>query len=247
MFKEQLSLLQVLQIFLKKNNISYSNDLNNFNLSGEKTIINIIKNRKYINIASLSYLLYQTARGSENPISDQNKLIKKIDKSYLNYIKKLLVPQNNLNLIKLMMKSPYAVASKVRWYELMRSDLKRYIKHKHSPINLLNEFSLEILSDFLKKEQNGIISYKDFDIDREKFTGEVLIICGSEDIVFSVDINRKIADSYKNSRIVLFNDGHRLLKEKEFYRNLRNSFLKYGFNSSEFEEKFKSELNIIYK
>ena len=90
-------------------------------------------------------------------------------------------------------------------------------------------FPLKAISDLIHYHQENKIPAKEFEINRGDFSGEVLILKGREDVVFSDTINIAISKAYHNSRLLFFNDGHRMQNDKEKYIQIRNSFLDSGF------------------
>lgn len=176
--------------------------------------------------ASLSYVLYQLARARSDPRLAQLEILRDPGCGYLRY---RLRPQYNLSLMKLMMRAPGAAAAKVRWYELVGYDLSRYVPGQPEAMNLMYEFAAPVLT-----ELRGIPP-KEFRLDRAGFGGDVLVISGTEDVVFSSEIGRAIAGAYPNARLAVFEDGHRMLRHPDYYRELRSSFLEGGFGSPAFE------------
>ena len=112
--------------------------------------------------------------------------------------------------------------ARVRWFELVGYDLMKYDSKKE--YNLLYELSLKTISDILKYHKINNIPAKEFNINRSDFSGEVLILKGTEDIVFSDYINHKIEESYQNSKLLLFKDGHRMQNNTEKYIRIRIPF-----------------------
>jgi len=213
---------------------TYSPDFKTFNLEGAKALETAVKKGGY-DICSLSYILYQMARGSSNAIKDQNAFLARLAAGEFGaYFKTWIKPAYNPYVLFFSMKSPAAVSARVRWYELVANDLKKYAAGRPESLNLLYEYSYAALSDFLENDTGNIALSKNFKIDRAGFTGEVLVMCGAQDVVFSTDISSAIASQYPNSRLAIFNDGHRLMKTPDYYLELRKAFYDGGFASKEF-------------
>lgn len=148
-----------------------------------------------------------------------------------------------------MMKSPSAVAVKVRWYELVGRELASYRAGDPKTLNLLNEISHVVLADFLARERAGDlrpprIEPPRIELDRTSFQGEVLVMSATEDVVFTEEIGRALAGAYPQGRLALFRDGHRLLREPEYYRNLRQAFFAGGLGSAEFRRLYEDALQL---
>ncbi|EKD88085.1 MAG: hypothetical protein ACD_35C00063G0001, partial [uncultured bacterium] len=151
--------------------------------------------------------------------------------SSTNYWKRWLSPQCNLFLCKMILSAPSEIIAKVRWWELVGTDLIRYRENPSDEVILLNEFSREVLADILQEHQKGNVIPKMFNISRASFQGEVLVVSGEKDVVFSPEIGRLISSEYPRSRFLLINDGHRMLEHQELMRNLRRTFFESGLNS----------------
>ena len=218
----------------------YSPDFKDFNPEGAKLIGEALK-KSGADIFGLSYILYQMARGSSDAIKDQNDFLKKLAAAEFGaYFKMWIKPQLNSFVLNILMKAPQAAAMKVRWYELVAPDLKKYKTGAPEKLNLLYEYSWKTLSDFIENDTGGNDLTKKFRIDRANFTGEILVMCASRDVVFSTEISRAIASEYKNSKTAVFDDCHRLLKEPDRYLKLRTAFYNGGFNSGEFQKLYNA-------
>lgn len=217
----------------KENHWLYSPNFSDFNSEGAK-ILNSILGKRKVDLATLSYILYQAARDRPNARQAQVDILKSLD-AHGSLLKFGLKPQYNLSMAKFLMSTPSAACIKVRCYELVGYDLKRYKTRELKTLNLLYEFSAQYLSDFMEKEMAGEIHPKEFQLDRSRFTGEVLVMSGTEDVVFSVETGKAIAAAYPHAKFSLFEDGHRFLRNQRYYQSLRKAFLSGGFNSPEFQ------------
>lgn len=222
-------------------NISYSRDLDDYDPDIQKAFSQGVENQRAAP-AALSYLLYNLARNSATGPQAMKEFLKKLnDGERAAYWKAWLVPQQNLALATFLLSLPSEVVVKVRMWELAGAALLEYAKSDRKPVNLLAEFSAEFLGEFLSKAEKGEIRPKSFSLDRSSFDGEVLVISGAEDIVFSPKIGQILAAEYKNSRLALLADGHRMLASQEYLPRLRTTFLLHGFSAGEFQDVFREK------
>lgn len=211
----------------KQFGIKYSPDFNEFNPKGAK-ILSQILTQISIDKQSLSNILYQMGRTEKSPKEAQIKLLEKIQNGGSLFSYKIK-PVNNLTVLNYMIKPPSEIMSRIRWFELVGYDLMKYNSEKET--NLLYELSSKGVSDVLEYHQKNKIPAKEFKINRSGFIGEILILKGTEDVVFSDEINKKIQEAYPNSKLIFFKDGHRMQNDKEKYIKIRNTFLNEGLNS----------------
>lgn len=204
----------------------YSVDLSEYNPPVD-TILQKAFYKKTTNRASVCNILYQVGRSSRHPKEEQLKIAKALQgNSWLLSYK--FKPVTNLSVLKYMTQTPKEIATRVRWFELVGTDLLAYDSSKG--INLLYELSRAVLADMITYCQTNRYKPKEFFINRN-FKGEVLIIKGTEDVVFSDFINQKLKEAYSNSRLFFFTDGHRMQNDIDLYRKLRIDFLENGFGA----------------
>lgn len=208
----------------------YSPNFEDYNPDAAKILKEVLQ-LKSIDKQSLCNILYQTGRTEKTPKEAQIKILEKLKKggSLFSYKFK---PITNLSVLNYMIKPPKEIAARIRWFELVGYDLLKYANQKEN--NLLYELSAKAVSDLLIFHQENKIVPKTFIINRSNFLGEVLILKGTEDVVFSDEINNKILRSYPNSKLLFFKDGHRMQNDIEKYILIRNTFLSKGFNTEEF-------------
>lgn len=208
----------------------YSPDFEDFNPVGAKMLNGLLK-QKSIDKQILCNILYQKGRTDKSPREAQIGVIRDLQNggSLWTY---QLKPLTNLSLLNYLIKSPAEIAARVRWFELVGNDLLKYDSRKET--NLLYEFSAKAVSDLLAYHKINKIPAKKIMINRGSFTGDVLILKGTEDVVFSDDINRKIQQSFPNSELLFFKDGHRMQNDPERYILIRNTFLIEGLKSEKF-------------
>ncbi|MBF0407587.1 MAG: hypothetical protein HQM10_09535 [Candidatus Riflebacteria bacterium] len=223
------------------NKISYSRDLENYDSSVFREYEQVVE-KKRANSAELSYLLYNLARISIDGPAKQLQMLQDLNAGKsMDYWKFWFNPQCNLMICKNLLSLPTGVAAKVRWWELVGGELRRYSKAGRKPINLLYEFSLEVLAEFISGGDSGEIESKCFRIERASYEGEILIISGNEDVVFSPEIGRILSKEYKNSKLASIKDGHRMLVSKEYLKQLRKTFFLGGFRSGDFLNAYRNE------
>lgn len=216
----------------KKFGIKYSPNFEEFNPDGAKILSQILA-QKSIDKQALSNILYQKGRTEQTPKEAQIKLLKNLQNGSSLFSYKFK-PITNLSLLDYMIKPPSEIMARVRWFELVGYDLIIYNSEKET--NLLYELSSKAVSDLLEYHKKYKIPAKEFNINRSNFPGEVLILKGTEDVVFSDEINHKIQHAYPNAKLLFFKDGHRMQNDTEKYIKLRNTFLNEGFNADNFKK-----------
>ncbi|MBF0543949.1 MAG: hypothetical protein HQM08_05940 [Candidatus Riflebacteria bacterium] len=219
-----------------KSGANYSRDLNDFSPELQELFAKAIQSGKY-DPAYLSYLFYQISRNSKSSISDQVSFFKKIlDGSSWEYYSWLIKPSYNLGLVQAFFSIPSGASGKVRWFELVGNDLKQSPEPAKKADNLMNIFSHALFTDFLEKEKLGQIKIKTFNFNRENYEGETFILAGERDIVFSPKIAQAMFKLYKKCKLILLDDGHRMVNHTDYLIQLRTAFFNYGLDSKEFLE-----------
>lgn len=219
----------------KKNNLKYSPDFKEFNPPAADILESLIE-QKNVDKKTVCNILYQIGRTEKSPREEQLKLLGDLRNGGSLWSYKLK-PIMNLQVLNYIIKTPDELAARIRWFELVGNDLMRY--NSENETNLLYEISSETVSDLLDYYKNNSKSPKEFFIERNDFKGEVLILKGTEDVVFSDAVNLEIQKSYPNAKLLFFKDGHRMQNDKEFYRKIRSAFLDKGFKSEEFTNLIK--------
>ncbi len=215
----------------RKLNVNYSPDFKDFNPTAAALLDSVLKNRPS-DKQTICNILYQKGRSEKSPKDEQLKFIKQLQNGGSLW-KYKFKPITNISILDYMIKPPKEISARVRWFELVGNDLMRYESQKE--INLLYELSSKAVSDLITFHKTNNIPAKEFIINRSSFSGEVLILKGTEDVVFSDEINRAIQHNYPNARLMLFKDGHRMQNDKEQYIKIRKSFLLEGFSSVIFQ------------
>ena len=73
----------------------------------------------------------------------------------------------------------------------------------------------------------------DLTLHRSRFGGEVLVIAGREDSVFSPAIGRTIAQAYPQGYFLSVSGGHRLEQNRPYQHALRAAFIRQGLSATE--------------
>jgi len=220
-----------------KNNLKYSPDFKDFNPQAANILDSLLAQKK-VDKKNVCNILYQTGRTEKSPREAQTKLLENLQNGGSLWSYKLK-PIMNLSVLNYVIKMPSELAARVRWFELVGYDLMRYDREKET--NLLYEISAEAVSDIVDFHRKNNKTPKEFIIERNNFPGEVLILKGREDVVFSDAINVEIQKSYPNSKLLFFNDGHRMQNDKILYQKVRTVFFEKGFASDDFSALINSK------
>lgn len=215
--------------------IRYSPNFKSFNPKGYAIFDSLMK-KKAIDKKRMCNILYQKGRTEPQPIAAQLDILNRAAQGNRLWSYQF-TPITNLSLLDYMIKAPTEIAARIRWFELVGYDLMSYNNKKET--NLLYEISEKTISDVLEYHKIGKIPAKEFSLKRKPFTGEVLLLKGTEDVVFSDTINIHIQKAYRNAELLFFKDGHRMQNNKDFYQKIRNTFLNEGLKSDVF-------LNLIH-
>jgi pimeloyl-ACP methyl ester carboxylesterase len=154
-------------------------------------------------------------------------------------LKTWLQPQYNYKLIRYLMNLPSEVEVKVRMYELLGSDLEKYRLVSAQDVVLGYEWAADLLASFLQAGQTGAIAPLDFNIDRSRYKGEILVWAGSSDQDFGAQMGQWLAEAYPNSKLAIFNDAHSRTAYPDYYRGFRKTFFQTGLNSAETKKYFQ--------
>jgi len=210
----------------QKNGLQYSPNFSHYHKEADSLLAVYLKEQPSEK-AFVSNVLYQQGRSEAHPKEVQLKTLENLkNNGWL--LKYKVKPITNLSLFDYLLKAPKSISARIRWFELVGNDLLQY-EHQNE-INLLYEISSVTLSDILEYHKKHKIKPKEFNINRD-FFGEVLIIKGREDVVFGDEISLLLKNAYPNSKVLFFEDGHRMQKDKSTYRKIRTHFLSKGFKS----------------
>lgn len=212
----------------QKRGWTYARDFAELNPALAATLNELWSNTS-TNQASLAYLLFQLGRTGQAGLVAQQQVIQGLLKgNRLPYAWYWLRPQLNWPLCQTLLSAPAADAAKVRMYELLGSELHRAAPNEP----LLNRWSREILAEYLTQH----IPLPDLQLDRAQFKGEVLVVAGLQDVVFSPAIGRAIAEAYPDGRFLAVRGGHRLELDAEYQRALRAAFFQQGLHATDTEK-----------
>lgn len=165
-------------------------------------------------------------------------------RGWLRRLRYALVPGQNWKLARFLMGLPAEDAVKVRMYELLGADLKRYASASPRQVNLTYEWCHDMLNDFIKAGSTGAIAPPKFSLDRRSFAGEVLVFAGARDSVFGSERGLWISGAYPHSRFALFDDVHRLGRYPDYYRRFREAFFTKGLASPAVETFFQDKRQV---
>lgn len=176
----------------------------------------------------LAYMLFQLGRRGRAGLDLFHEVVRdsgsRATPAYAWY---WLHPGLNWPLGSRLMDMPAADAAKVRMFELMGADLRAYAGGRKTGAPLLYAWSAEILRDYLAAG----VAPPDLQLDRARYQGEVLVVSGADDIVFSPAIGQAIAAAYPDGRFVLVRGGHRLERDRDYQRALRGAFFRQGLHA----------------
>lgn len=186
----------------------------------------------------LAWMLFRLGYDGEAGRARQSELLGQLVKGDLSQYRK--------NLLKLPLNRAFMAASfglltesdlpKVRMFETLRHDLMRYEPRSGRGGNFVFETYGGLLEDFVSAARAGAISAAPLTVDRASYEGEVLVLAGTWDTVFTVDIMREIARSYRHGRLVVVDSGHRMEGRRDFCRELLRAFYSEGLGAKAVEE-----------
>ncbi|MDI1476338.1 hypothetical protein [Polyangium sp. y55x31] len=180
--------------------------------------------------AELAYLLYQLGREGSSGRATQREVIQSLQHGEKGLYRRLwLEPSLNWTLARTALGGTAADAVKVRMFELAGHDLRRYGEAPRARPHLLYEWASEVLADYLSSG----MAPPDLELDRQSFAGEVLVVSGLDDVVFSPDTGKTIAQAYRNARFLAVRGGHRLHEDPTYHANVRRAFFLHGLDSPE--------------
>ena len=171
--------------------------------------------RAGVNIPDLGYVIYQLGREGVAGQARANAILRDAAGGRTWPMRRAALSfSKNRALVRFLLASPREVAVRVRMFELLGEDLAA----RSSSTNLLATWSADFFSDFAGLTPPRI------DLDRRKFDGEVLVIAGTHDVVFSPRVAAAIAREYPHARYVEVPGGHRLELRRDQQLELRRTF-----------------------
>jgi len=178
--------------------------------------------------ANLAYMVFQLARQGQSGLATLRKIVhEELTHNFLPYTLHDLHMSLRWALTRTLLSLPAADAVKVRMYELLGRDLQSMSSYGYDlPLYV---WSAEVLKNFLQEP----VSLPNLQLDRSRYQGEVLVIAGKDDVVFSPAIGNAIASAYSRSRLLLVRGGHQLELDPEYQRAVRRAFFLHGLHAGE--------------
>jgi pimeloyl-ACP methyl ester carboxylesterase len=178
--------------------------------------------------ASLTYLLFQLGRDGKDGRATQQRVIQGLrGHNPFPYVWYRLHPSLSWELSRTILNTPAADAAKVRMYELLGADLRRYVTTPRREVSLTCTWMSEVLAEYLAAD----VAVPELGIDRSRYRGEVLVISGLDDIVFSPAIGKAIAGAYPDGRFLAVRGGHRLEQDRGYHAAIRTAFFVQGLHA----------------
>ncbi len=174
----------------------------------------------------LAYMLFQLARQGSAGLAALREVVRgEREHDPWPYAWHWLRPGLNWPLSRTLLRLPAADAAKVRIYELLGADLRSGTYGYDLPLYV---WSRQVLQDFLREDA----PLPDLRLQRSGYRGEVLVISGREDGVFSPAIGQAIASAYPDAGFLLVPGGHRLESDRGYQHAVRRAFLLHGLHAA---------------
>ncbi len=181
---------------------------------------------------SLTYLLFQLGRDGQDGIAAARRVIRGLlGHNPFPYLWYRLHPRLSWQLNRAFLDTPAADATKVRMYELLGGDLRRHATTSHKDVSLVYSWASEVLAEYLAAD----VPVPELRLDRGCYGGEVLVVSGLDDVVFSTEIGRAIASAYPDGRFLAVRGGHRLELDREYHTAIRAAFFGHGLHAPDTE------------
>jgi pimeloyl-ACP methyl ester carboxylesterase len=178
--------------------------------------------------SSLTYLLFQLGRkGNEGRVTQRTVLRGLLGANPFPYVWYRMHPSLSWLLSSTILDTPAADAAKVRMYELLGADLQRYGSTSRPDVSLMYTWTATLLQEYLTED----VAVPELRIDRSRYQGDVLVVSGLDDVVFSPEIGKAIANAYPHGRFVVVRGGHRLEQDREYQRAIRTAFFVHGLHA----------------
>ena len=205
----------------------YARRFAEFDSSSAADLGKVLRTRS-ISPASLTYLLFQLGReGKEGRVAQRKVIRGLLGHNPFPYVWYRLHPSLNWLLSSIVLDAPAADAARVRMYELLGADLQRYGTTSRPDVSLMYTWTSKLLEEYLAAE----VAVPELRIDHSRFQGEVLVISGLDDVVFSPEIGKAIAKAYPDGHFVVVRGGHRLEQDRGYHRAIRTAFFVLGLQA----------------
>ena len=205
----------------------YARRFAEFDSSSAADLGNVLRTRS-VSAASLTYLLFQLGReGKEGRVAQRQVIRGLLGHNPFPYVWYRLHPSLSWSLSSIVLDAPAAVAAKVRMYELLGADLHRYGMTSRPDVSLMYTWTSKLLEEYFAAD----VAVPELRIDRSRYQGEVLVISGLDDVVFSPEIGRAIATAYPDGRFLAVLGGHRLEQDRGYQRAVRTAFFVHGLHA----------------
>jgi len=205
----------------------YARSFAEFDSTSAAALSKLLRTRS-VSSASLTYLLFQPGREGEDGRVAQRKVIRGLlGHNPFPYVWYQLHPSLSWLLSSIILDTPAADAAKVRMYELLGADLQRYETTSRPDVSLMYTWTSKLLAEYLAAE----VVVPEVRIDRSRYKGEVLVISGCDDVVFSPEIGKTVATAYPDGHFLAVRGGHRLEQDRGYHRALRTAFFVHGLHA----------------
>lgn len=188
-----------------------------------------VSQKNKVSFRRLSYLLFQLGREGGDSRRSQHSVLNGLrGHNRLPYLWQWLHPSCNWDLAKKMLEIPAAEAVKVRMFELLAADLRGSRDFEEADAPLMYAWAADLLADYLRSD----LATPEWHLNRAAFHGEVLVIAGADDIVFSPRIGEAIAAAY-SGEFVEVPGGHRLERDRDYHAALNAAFFEHGLHAAQ--------------
>ena len=205
----------------------YARRFAEFDSSSAADLGEVLRTRS-VSPASLTYLLFQLGReGKEGRVAQRKVIRGLLGHNPFPYVWYRLHPSLSWVLSRIILDTPAADAAKVRLYELLGADLQRYGTTSRPDVSLMYTWTSQLLAEYL----TGEVAVPQLRIDRSRYQGEVLVISGLDDVVFSPEIGKAIANAYPHGHSLVVRGGHRLEQDRGYHRAIRTAFFVLGLHA----------------
>jgi len=225
-------------------NLPFAKNFNESNAIGARLYDQLYKNKEIE--LGLNWILFKV--GLEGDTALQNSILRK-ESNWINikkHLKRLSIPNNSF-VIKKIFHSPSTLEVRVRIWELIGADLIKYHPTNENDYNLMYASMIEFLPDFMEAYENKKISVPSFNINREKYAGEMMIWANTGDQDFGSSRANLLIKEYSNSKLIVFNGATHRIKKSQWHYDLLEAYFTNGFNTEDFKELLKMGDSVLGK